>query len=179
MKTNKLYIALILSLTFFVAIWLNTHYLVSYASEINVQKIGGCNVIKSSNDFDDDTTYKDKYDCFMQAYYNNLNVNMGVNVKGSCGYVAMTMLLSYYDTYLNDDIISDEYDAVSIGSDVDMNARCNSPGTYYEYFTQEDLAPYGKSNEYELTSQEYYEIVAQKAEKLTRPSFHSKLITIG
>ena len=46
---------------------------------------------------------------FVINYFNNLDLNMPTNNVGNCGYVALTMLLSYYDTYWNGDIIPDIY----------------------------------------------------------------------
>ncbi|MBR2968200.1 MAG: hypothetical protein IKC35_05460, partial [Clostridia bacterium] len=51
-----------------------------------------------------DTTVT-SYDTFLEAYYRGLTQNFGHNYQKSCGYVALGMLLSYYDTYLDDDII--------------------------------------------------------------------------
>ena len=58
-------------------------------------------------------------------YFQELTENYSQNPKSSCTFVATTMLLSYYDTYLNDDIIPEQYDAVSdrLGS---------SPGVFRE-----------------------------------------------
>ena len=52
-----------------------------------------------------------QYDNFMESYFDNLTTTHGHNTIGSCGYVAIDMLLCYYDTYLNDDIVPDDYDA--------------------------------------------------------------------
>ena len=49
--------------------------------------------------------YDKQYESFLQAYYENLKYNFGMNYQGSCGYVALGMKLSYYDTFLNDDDI--------------------------------------------------------------------------
>ena len=45
---------------------------------------------------DEDIYQKDK---FASYYFLNLQNNFGYNTHGSCGYVAVAMLLSYYDTY--------------------------------------------------------------------------------
>ena len=42
------------------------------------------------------------YDSYMEAYFRGLKRNFGYNKIGTCGYVAIGMLLSYYDSYLND-----------------------------------------------------------------------------
>ena len=36
------------------------------------------------------------YDNFMESYFDNLTINHGVNVIGSCGYVGIDMLLGYF-----------------------------------------------------------------------------------
>ena len=71
----------------------------------------------------DATTYSSEitsYDNFMIAYYDNLTYNYGVNYKNSCGYIALGMILSYYDTYLYDGIIPEQYDAISVGTEYNM-----------------------------------------------------------
>ena len=113
------------------------------------------------------------YDNFLTAYYDNLTTNIGMNYKGSCGYVALAMLLSYYDTYLNDEIIPEQYDVESLGDTNDIISRRNSPGIYHDIITNP------KTNEKDtlknLNASEYYDIIEDMADY----SFHAKLITIG
>ena len=123
------------------------------------------------------TTYNsniNSYDNFLQSYYDNLTYNLGMNYQGSCGYVAIGMLLSYYDAYLCDDIIDDSYDIVSIGNDANMISRRNSPGIMKDIISNPnmpELATYGSL----LSPTDYYNHMAS----LSNVSFHSKLITIG
>lgn len=114
-------------------------------------------------------------DTFLQAYFNCLKTNMGENYKGSCGYVALGMLLSYYDTFLNDDIIPEQYDVVSFGSETDMIARHNSPGIYNDVITASDCAVYNKTNVYDLSASEYFNFISKQVDY----SLHAKLISIG
>lgn len=65
---------------------------------------------------------------FKYEYFRGLTDNFGENVFNSCGYVAIGQLLSYYDTYLDDDIIDEKYDIQSFGDGFDMISRHNSPG---------------------------------------------------
>lgn len=44
------------------------------------------------------------------VYFSNLRENIGNNRYGSCSYVALGMLLSFYDSYWNDLFIPEEYD---------------------------------------------------------------------
>ena len=54
------------------------------------------------------TLYLDQY--YSTHYFSKLN-KYGYNVKGSCGYISAAMLLGYYDTYQNDNVIN--YDATA------------------------------------------------------------------
>ena len=63
---------------------------------------------------------------FLQHYFYNLRSNLSEN-HSTCGYVAIGMLLSYYDTFWDDDIVPEVYEttaAISSLSDYDYN----SPG---------------------------------------------------
>ncbi|HOJ45273.1 MAG TPA: hypothetical protein PK340_04530 [Bacilli bacterium] len=71
-------------------------------------------------------------------YYSKLTHNIGNNTFGSCGYVGISMILSYYDTFLSDDIILDDdnndqtemYDIVGT-TDSSLNSVL-SPGVLFE-----------------------------------------------
>lgn len=43
-------------------------------------------------------------------YYENLRYAMGVNVEGTCSFVAAGMVMSYYDSVYNDNIVPEAYD---------------------------------------------------------------------
>lgn len=60
----------------------------------------------SSGSFDD--LYIDDY--YQGVYFSNLRENIGNNRYGSCSYVAIGMLLSFYDSYWSDLFISETYD---------------------------------------------------------------------
>lgn len=53
--------------------------------------------------------YQTQY--YQTYYFSRLGLNIGDNVKGSCGFVATGMLLSYWDTYWDDGIIPEKYEA--------------------------------------------------------------------
>jgi len=112
------------------------------------------------------------YDNYKNSYFDNLTYNFGMNYKGSCGYVAIAMLLSYYDTYLNDNIIAENFDVTSIGQETNMINRRNSPGIMKDIICNERLdANYG----FDLSAYDYYyHITAMKNQSL-----HANLITIG
>ncbi|MBR3266583.1 MAG: hypothetical protein IKI55_00435 [Bacilli bacterium] len=66
---------------------------------------------------------------FVLDYYTNLTEHFPTNNANNCGYVAISMLLSYYDTYWNRDIIPDQYnnpDQTVIDSHYDRDY--SSPG---------------------------------------------------
>lgn len=69
------------------------------------------------------------YDNFAQAYFKGLTSNFGNNRKNSCGYVALAMLLAYYDNFISDDIVPECYDVTSVGTDTNMILRDDSPGS--------------------------------------------------
>ena len=46
----------------------------------------------------------------MYSFFENTVNNMGYNVWGSCGFIALEMILKYYDLYLNDNVVPEIYD---------------------------------------------------------------------
>ena len=52
-------------------------------------------------------------DYYSSLYFSNLVDNFGNNTHGTCSYVAIGMLLSFYDSYWNDNLIPESYDKVS------------------------------------------------------------------
>ncbi len=78
----------------------------------------------------DETIFQN--DKFASYYFFSLKNNFGYNTHGSCGYVAVAMLLSYYDTYLDDRIIENDDDLFDVAgtlSTLDLSDINNvSPG---------------------------------------------------
>lgn len=107
---------------------------------------------------------------FKTSYFANLTTNFGVNIMSSCGYVALGMLLSYYDTYLDDSIIPECYDAPSFGDTHDINGRHQSPGVLKDNYSLCDT-----NNDGNISSDEYLGYVLSHQNS----SFHAKLISIG
>lgn len=114
------------------------------------------------------------YDTYMEAYYRGLCYNMGMNYKGSCGYVALGMLLSYYDSFLNDNIIPENYDVASVGSGTDMVARENSPGVVCDTISYESCQTFKKENPLQLDAHEYYSLMLSKS-----TSLHAKFLMLA
>lgn len=59
--------------------------------------------------FEGDTYVPNK--SFLTTYYSHLKQNMPNNSLGICGYTAISMFFSYYDTYWNDLFIPEQYDS--------------------------------------------------------------------
>lgn len=77
---------------------------------------------------------------YASYYFFNLRENFGNNAFGTCSYVSLGMLLSFYDTYWDDSIIPEEYDAIAnfdssrqAGADFDLlPLDISSPGIRFE-----------------------------------------------
>ena len=65
-------------------------------------------------------------------YFENLNNNFGNNKTGSCAYVAMGMLLGYYDIFVNNDIIDDDETYYS-GDATSTTISGNTLATFMQY----------------------------------------------
>ena len=114
------------------------------------------------------------YDSYLVSYFDNLTENFGYNYKGSCGYVALGMILSYYDTYWDDSIIPEQYDVNSVGTGTNMITRRNSPGVMRDYiYSPDDESDYAYG--YDLTAEQYLAEIESKSSV----SLHAKLISIG
>ncbi len=117
----------------------------------------------SNNDFNlASDNYKQSYNNYMEAYFNRLSSNFGLNYKNSCGYVAISNLLSYYDNYVSDDIIDEKYDVSTTSSTYDFTS-IESPGTLHEI--ESEINKYNN----------YYDYICSTKDT----SFHSYLISLG
>lgn len=106
----------------------------------------------------DNTIYlKNNYASY---YFNNLTENFGNNVFGSCGYVSLAMLLSFYDAYWDDSFISNKYDvnttfstSKQIGADFYLiPSNTESPGIAFE---PESLFENTSKDEYLMLANKY------------------------
>ena len=77
---------------------------------------------------------------FVRDYFRNLTENFPTNNSGNCGYVALAMLLSYYDTYWNSDFVPDCYNNPELTRLMSFDdSSYSSPGvndTYYPVWTK-------------------------------------------
>ena len=99
----------------------------------------------------------------MKNYFYNLRDKFGYNEFGSCGYVGIGMLLTYYDSYWNDNLVPDNLEAKTDLLTQDQYTYAPSPG----------------SNEFPIgtnyTSSDYINILSS----FTNISLHANLINIG
>lgn len=114
------------------------------------------------------------YSNYLISYFDNLTYNFGMNYKGSCGYVAIGMLLSYYDSYLSDDIIPEQYDINSFGESSNMVLRRNSPGILKDIIS-DPSDPSDAAYGFDLAASKYYSAISS----LQETSLHAKLIMMG
>ncbi len=163
----------LVSLLLFLATLLQSPLLISYADDFTEDE----NYQRIVHSLSPTTVYSSnilQYNNFMQAYFDNLTYNFGLNYKGSCGYVAIGMLLSYYDTYLSDDIIPEIYDVNSIGDNANIASRRNSPGVLRDII-QDPNNPENYNYVMNMTASEYHAAM----QNLSNTSLHSRLIMIG
>lgn len=113
--------------------------------------------------YNDPTLYLSNY--YAVHYFNKLTTNFGQNEKGSCCYIAMAMLLSYYDTSWDDNVIPENYDMITLLQNDQFVLDLESPGIYTDY----NIVPRG------VSTNDYYQIV----EKYSNFYLQLKLIQLG
>lgn len=106
-------------------------------------------------------------DYFAPYYFKNLRGNFGYNLKGSCSYVAVDMLLSFYDSYWSDGFLPENFDGEKevVGETV-LNTT-NSPGSINE----KDFPEIGTS----YSNAEYLDLIEDYCDQI----LHLNLISIG
>ncbi len=110
---------------------------------------------------------------FSSYYFYNLKENFGYNIKGSCSYVALDMMLSFYDTYWDDRIVAENYDSDSVKAEEHIICTSNSPGNKNEYKFSHLKEKYesGKT----LSNDEYLNIIGEYDDRIN----HFNLLSIG
>lgn len=103
---------------------------------------------------------------FASRYFFNLKDNFGYNRDGSCGYVSTAMLLNYWDTYWDDNIVPEDYEVRTIANGSNIDYSLASPGGRRE---ASSLFARG------LTKEEYYNNVVENSDTY----FHFHMIKIG
>lgn len=65
---------------------------------------------------------------YATVYFSNLRDNFGFNSHGTCSFVALGMLLSFYDSYWNEDFVPEAYEACSgFSSTITANQNLDTP----------------------------------------------------
>lgn len=96
-------------------------------------------------------------------YFSNLTQNFAKNYKGTCTYVATAMLLQYYDTFWDDNIVPAQYEVVSATTE-DINARTSSPG-----IRTDKIPGLTDLQAQQLTNLQYYDYVTNMANDYFQP----------
>ena len=124
--------------------------------------------LNAQANFEDIFSFKGKVNSnentYRITYFKNLLSNFGNNKKGSCGYVAMAMLLSYYDTILSDKIVPRQFEKPSMSHD-DPDFT-ESPGSRFYQF---------EYNPAEMNHKDYIAVV----NKAKNTYLHEKLLSIA
>lgn len=158
----KRYLALILSII---------TILFSFSSFNDFKKMSVEN-IKYSSVLDNNTGVQNETELFLSDnfsthYFYNLRENFGINLHGSCGYIALGMLMTYYDTCWNESFVDDSFEQDTMLSVNEFNASVNSPGAKSESQVLEDR----------LYS--YNEYVSEVVNINKENYLHLKLISLG
>lgn len=86
---------------------------VTMSTSLNI-KVNNCGRVdaETGSDFYINSSFNvlRQLDTCAAFYFSNLSTNYAYNHFGSCGFVALGSLLSYYDTYLNDNFVDDKYE---------------------------------------------------------------------
>ncbi len=78
-------------------------------SEQNNENNSVLRMPQPTDPFEGDTFISNK--TYLSAYYSHLHKNMPFNRLGICGYTGISMFLSFYDSYWDDDFIPEQYDS--------------------------------------------------------------------
>ncbi len=106
-------------------------------------------------------------DYYAPYYFSNLNGHFGNNVKGSCTYVAVDMLLSYYDSFWTDNFLPENYDGDNEFVDKTILDATESPGSKNEADINVNIN--------NLSDEEYYKLVNNNSTKIV----HFDLLSRG
>ena len=146
---------------------------ISHEENISYAKIGDSDVNNLYNSLVAQQSDVIIDDYYAGVYFNNLNSNFGNNAYGSCTYVSIGMLLSFYDSYWDDSFIPEQYDVNAyFQSTLQQNADfefppfdVDSPGIMFE----------SNSLVSNLNMNEYLNVVSNNSNTY----FQFKLIQLG
>lgn len=75
-------------------------------------------------------------------YFTNLKKYSPINNIGSCGYVSLIQLMSFYDTFYNDLVIPEQYEYKTMDATNEAQAKAQSPGVLGEYWSSTSATSY-------------------------------------
>ncbi len=123
-------------------------------------------------------------DYFAPYYFSNLRGRFGNNVKGTCTYVAVDMLLSYYDSFWVDNFLPEKYDGENVFVNETVLNATQSPGSKNE--ASIGVNPYGLSDEayYNLVKNHddeivHFDLVSRGIDKLNLYNANTKTLSLG
>lgn len=68
-------------------------------------------------------------------YFQNLVNLYYPNLEGTCGIIALEMVLGYYDSYKNDNVVIESQDYITFDDETDPYYFYESPGVNYDFYT--------------------------------------------
>lgn len=69
-----------------------------------------------------------------RSYFENLNDYSAYNSVGSCGYVSLIQAMSYYDTFYNDNVIPEVFEAKYTSATTETEVKEHSPGVKRQFY---------------------------------------------
>ena len=144
----------------------------SYNQNKHFDGDGDIDITSSMDNYPLPTSGSTSYSSYLKFYFDNLTQNFGMNYMNTCGYVSLAMLLSYYDSVLDGDLVPDCYDIASRGPTSNMIDRRNTPGVIHD-----DFDNMGHQSDYQnyLSPNTHYGYISL----IKDVSLHAKLISIG
>lgn len=125
------------------------------------------------NDFEPFQSNEPSSDDFgMKTYFKNLCQYSPINSHGSCGYVSFIQYLSYYDTFINDDIIPEVYER-NQGNVTDVTTALSvSPGVLRQAYPETSITLYNHiQNTKSYDFQMYLMDIVNKSENRTSSNY--------
>ena len=100
--------------------------------------------------------FQDGY--YAGVYFKNLLNNFPLNSHGTCNFVALSMLLSFYDTYWVDSVVPEVYESNTVigTNNLPMPMSTYSPGVYYENTSVKNILDLGEYQNYIYSTRNTY-----------------------
>lgn len=102
----------------------------------------------------------------MTYYFSNLNINYAYNQVGTCSFVALEMLMNYFDNYYTDNIVANCHEVKAYSNTLNDIYSSDSPGSQ-AYFDSDYLR--------DSSIQNYY----NRLVAASNTSLHAKLVNIA